>query len=152
VLTPSGRVEHAGAAAQSRDVRARLRAAVRDLDRARAQLRRRDPPRAVEIWKGLVSARWSLVEQFESDGRRYLLARRNDSQVGGIDALSDRERQVVGFAALGHTNKLIAYELGIAAGTVGALLHRAARKLGARSRPETIQIFLAHVARFDRST
>ena len=54
-----------------------------------------------------------LVDHFESDGKRYVLARRNDAAVRGLAALTDRERQALGYAALGHTNKLIAYEMGI---------------------------------------
>jgi DNA-binding CsgD family transcriptional regulator len=104
-------------------------------------LRRRDPDAAVAAWKGLVSTRWSLVDHFESDGKRYVLAHRNDVALSGFEALTARERQALGFAALGHGNKLIAYELGVAPSTVAVLLHRAARKLGASSRAELIATY-----------
>jgi DNA-binding NarL/FixJ family response regulator len=39
--------------------------------------------------------------------------------------LSDREKQVVALASLGRSNKLIAYELGIAHATVRVLFARA---------------------------
>ena len=120
-----------------------LRDAVRRIDRARGKMRRADPGHAVEEWRGLVAARWSLVEHFESDGRRYLVARRNDPDAAGPDSLTRRERQVLGYATLGHSNKLIAYELGISASTVGVLLLRAARKLKAHGRAEVIAAWRA---------
>jgi DNA-binding CsgD family transcriptional regulator len=55
--------------------------------------------------------------------------------------LSARERQVVGLAALGRTNKEIAYELRLAASTVRVLVVRAARKLGARGRADAVAYF-----------
>jgi DNA-binding NarL/FixJ family response regulator len=54
--------------------------------------------------------------------------------------LSDRERQVATLAALGHSNKHIGYELGIALSTVSTYLERAALKLGASSRVSLIQL------------
>jgi DNA-binding CsgD family transcriptional regulator len=83
-----------------------------------------------------------LVDHFESDGKRYVLARRNDVKIGGAEALSERERQAIGFAALGHNNKLIAYEMGISPSTVSVLLLRGARKLGSKTRDEMIAHFV----------
>jgi DNA-binding CsgD family transcriptional regulator len=144
VLDPDGRLVHAEGAATAKEARAHLFDAVRAREHAHGKLRRVDPDLAVAEWKGLVAARWSLVDQFESDGRRYLLARKNDPDISGLDALTERERCAVGFAALGHSNKLIAYEMGIAASTVAVLMSRAARRLGARSRAELVRKFLEH--------
>jgi DNA-binding CsgD family transcriptional regulator len=58
----------------------------------------------------------------------------------GQRSLSDRERQAASLAALGHGNKQIAYDLGIALSTVSTYLERAAAKLGAQSRVSLIQI------------
>ena len=44
-------------------------------------------------------------------------------------------------AAMGHSNKLIAYDLGLSPGTVSVLLQRAARKLGVSSRTALIRAF-----------
>jgi hypothetical protein len=118
VLTPAGKVEHAAVEAQSRASRDVLADAARRIERlSRRRGRAVDPDHGLEEWKGLVAARWTLVEQFERDGKRYLLAQRNDAMLTGMDALSSRERQVVAYAAEGHSNKLIAYELGLAAST-----------------------------------
>ena len=150
ILTPSGRVDHARGEAETAEARASLREAVRGIETARGRLRRQDEHGAVDCWKGLVSTRWSLVDHFETDGKRYLLARRNDPEVVGVAALTDRERQAVGWAALGHGNKLIAYEMGVSASTIGVLLHRAARKLEATSRAAMIDKYLAARRRPDR--
>lgn len=55
--------------------------------------------------------------------------------------MSPREEQVLAHAALGHSNKLIAYELGLAHSTVRVLLARASAKLGARGREATLREF-----------
>ena len=130
VLQPGGRVEHAVGPATSRSAREGLSTAVRAMERARGPLRRRSPDEAVETWRGLVAGRWSLIDHFDSDGRRYLVAHRNDPTTPDPRALTERERQVVGYADLGRSNKMIAYELGLSPSTVAVLLSRAREKLG----------------------
>jgi DNA-binding NarL/FixJ family response regulator len=73
-----------------------------------------------------------------------VVARQNATAAPDFDRLTGRECQVVGFASLGHSNKLIAYELGIATSTVGVLLSRAMAKLGVPSRKTLIAAFLEH--------
>jgi DNA-binding NarL/FixJ family response regulator len=101
------------------------------------------------MWKALVAGRWTLIDTFEGDGRRYLLAQRNDPEVrhAARAALTKREREVAGYAALGHSNKMIAYELGLSASTVATHLAEAARKLRVRSRSALIQAWSAAFAR-----
>jgi DNA-binding CsgD family transcriptional regulator len=147
VIEPSGKLTHAVHDARLRSARAALSDAALRLDRLRAVGRRRDPERALRAWRALVDARWSLVDHFERDGRRYVLAQRNEPDVGPIELLSERERQVVALAAVGHPNKMIGYELGIAVSTVGVLLTRACRKLGARSRRELVAAYERHTKR-----
>jgi DNA-binding CsgD family transcriptional regulator len=84
----------------------------------------------------LVDARWSLLESVDPHGRRYLVARRNEVESASLDALTLRERQVASRASAGHSNKVIAYDLGISHSTVRVLLARAAAKLGAASRED----------------
>jgi hypothetical protein len=131
VLTPSGRVEHATGTASMPSARERLRTAALAADRARGPLRRKDPDEALQIWRGLVAGQWSLVDWFDTDGRRYVIAHENAPIAPDPRALTERERQVAGFAALGHSNKLIAYELGLSPSTVGVLLARAKKKVDA---------------------
>ena len=142
VISANATVDHATGEAQAPDARGELLRAVRDFERARGRLRKSDPDEAVATWRGLASARWSLVEHFESDGKRYVLACRNDVTLGSLASLATRERQALAYAALGHSNKMIAYEMGISASTVGVLLHRAAKKLDAPTRVDLVRKYV----------
>ncbi len=75
-------------------------------------------------------------DHFDHDGRRYVIARRNDSQVTGIEELSEREREVLAYAAIGHDNKVIAYELGLAAATVACFCTAAPRSSACAPEPK----------------
>ena len=145
ILSPSGKVEHAEADAKSNAAREDLARATRAIDRARGTLRRVDPQEALALWRCLVDGTWTLVDTFESDGRRYVVAHRNErpaflsgSALGA--ELTDRELDVLARLADGHGNKLIAYELGLSLSTVATLLKRAAAKLGANSRAELVYL------------
>jgi hypothetical protein len=128
ILSPNGKVEHATGPAQPRSARDALRDALVRIDKARSE--RDDPRRSVDLWRGLVAGRWSLVEHFERDGKRYFLAHKNDPELADDRALTRRERLVLGYAELGHSNKLIGYALGLSSSTVSTLLARARRKVG----------------------
>jgi DNA-binding CsgD family transcriptional regulator len=140
ILTPDARVEHAAKSAESAEARQVLSDAVRTQERLRVKSCREDPL-AVGEWKALVDASWSLVDHVDTDGKRMIVAQRNDSVAPGKPELSPREQQVLAYAALGHSNKLIAYELGLAHSTVRVLLARASAKLGARGRQQTLKQF-----------
>lgn len=136
VLAPSGRVLHAEGEARATNARDALREAAVAIDRARAASGRADPDGALRQWTGLVSGRWSLVDRFDTDGRRFLVARKNDPAVEGTTALTPRERQIAAYAAMGHSNQYIAYALGLAATTVSTHLRTAMRRLGATHRAD----------------
>ena len=147
VLGPGGKVQHAEGEAALTGARQALQEAAVAIDRARGRLRRSDPEDAVAGWKGLIDARWSLVDHFDSDGKRYLVARRNSPQVMGLAGLTERERQVAGYVGLGLSNKLIAYEIGIAASTVRVLVSRAVAKLGVASREALVRLVARAIER-----
>lgn len=140
VLRPDGRVEHAEGDCTSQPVRELLRDAVARQEAARGKQRRTDPEGATEVWTALVSGRWSLVDRFERNGRRYIVARRNEHALPDPRALTPRERTVAQLATLGKPNKLIAYELGISDSSVGSHLSSAMRKLGVKSRVDLIRL------------
>ena len=140
ILSPSGTLLHAEGPAKTRSARDALRDATLAIDKARGRLRRSDPEAALNLWRGMLEGRWSLIDRFERDGRRLVVAHRNNVATRGLRALTLRERQVAAYAALGHSNKLIAYELGLTLGSVGTHLTSALAKLGAKSRLELIQI------------
>jgi DNA-binding CsgD family transcriptional regulator len=139
VLDPNGKVHHASGDASMGTALDQLRSAVRVLEKSRGPMRLKEPDKSLAGWKALVSGRWSLIDQIENDGRRYIVARENEPLAPGPDALTAREKQVIGYAKLGHHNKLIAYELGIADSTVRVLLARAAAKLGVRTRDDLLR-------------
>lgn len=152
ILSPTGKIEHAEEAAKSSAARSELAHAARAIDRARGKLRRVDPSEALALWRCLVDGTWSLVDTFDSDGRRYVVAHRNErvraSSSSALESkLTPRELDVLARLAEGYGNKLIAYELGLTSSTVGTLLNRAAVKLGASSRAELIVLARAKTAR-----
>ncbi|HMJ53831.1 MAG TPA: helix-turn-helix transcriptional regulator [Polyangiaceae bacterium] len=139
ILTPSGKVAHAEEPAQR--ARAALARAVIAVDRARSSQRRDDPDGALEAWRGLVEGRWSLLEHFDTDGQRFLVARKNDPDAAGPLALSLRERQVLACRARGLSLKLIAYDLGLSVPSISRTLKSAMTKLGISS-PEELAAFI----------
>jgi DNA-binding CsgD family transcriptional regulator len=88
---------------------------------------------------------WRILEEFSHEGYFYRLQRRplEDNQQA---PLAKREREVLKLASDGQTRKEIAEALGLAPSTVGVLLHRAAVKLGARSRDELILNYRLRIA------
>jgi DNA-binding CsgD family transcriptional regulator len=138
VFAPSGAPLHLEGGAERASSRVVLQRAVRQQERARLSLRHLSPEQALSEWQALVAGRWTLVDDVETVGRRVILARRNSVSAPALPQLSAEQAQVVGFAALGHSNKLIAYELGIQETAVGMRLTRACHKLGVRSRTELI--------------
>jgi len=135
ILSPNGHLDHAETSTPAPRLRQYLAHAVRLRERARGPLRHREPDQALELWRGLVQGRWSLVDQVDSDGRRFILARRNEPEVPGLrKSLTQREQQVIARAALGESNKLIGYQLGLSASTVAFHLSSASRKLGVKTR------------------
>jgi DNA-binding CsgD family transcriptional regulator len=138
VVAPGGRLLHAEGEATSKPAREALRLAAIHMDRARSNRRDVSEFERLEAWKALRAGRWSLLDSFERDGRRFLVARPNAPRPKATGQLTLRERQVLDFLAVGHANKLIAYELGISASSVATHLKRAATKLGASSTNELI--------------
>ncbi len=116
-----------------------LRDAARGVDRARGEMRTREPERAFETWTSLVSGRWSMVDWFDTDGRRYVLAIPNPPEAPDPRGLTEQEAQVVAYVMLGETSKLIAYRLGLSKARISGLLSSAMRKLGVKSKTALVE-------------
>lgn len=142
IAEPDGRLAHAEGDAKGESAREALSRAVLTIDRARTRAGRTDDE-ALSAWRAMVGARWSLVDHFDADGRRYVVIRSNEVHTGTVGDLSRRERQVLALLAIGHSTKVVAYELGITETTVRVLILKAMRKLGARSREELLARFRA---------
>ena len=134
VFDPGGAEVHLGEHAEAR--RAILAEAV-ELFRG-VRERRLTGEAALEAWTALLDGRWSIVERVDTDGQRFIVAHRNEAPVPTHRTLSQREREVAEYAAHGHPNAFIAYELGLADATVAAYLHAALAKLGLQDRTELI--------------
>ncbi|MFO0552041.1 MAG: LuxR C-terminal-related transcriptional regulator [Polyangiaceae bacterium] len=136
-LSASGKLEAIHPTTRQSAVQDALRDAAVAIDRARAKLRD-DPSEVTRLWRSLTARRWTLVDRFDRGGRRYVIAFRNDARIPEAQALTEREEQVVRAVQLGHSNKLIAYELDLSPSTVATLLNRAMKKLGVATRVELI--------------
>lgn len=139
VLSPSGKLLHAESDAREGGARRALIDAVLASERARGRLRRTDPDEAVKTWSALVAGQWTIVDSVERDGRRLLLARRNPPTGRDVMQLTPAESEVVWLVALGHSNKFVAYELGVPTSTVISRLRSAFRKLGVSNRAQLIR-------------
>lgn len=139
ILDPKNfRVTDAAGQASAASAITRLREAAVHVDKARGRLRKSDPEQSLEIWRALLQGRWSFVDWFDSDGRRFILAHPNPPNVGDPRGLTEREAQVVSFAALGETVKLISYRVGLSQSTVSRALRSAMHKLGVTTQAQLV--------------
>lgn len=132
-------VAHAIGEAQHSDAAISIRRAARYVDKARGPLRRDDPAEALRLWEGLVRGKWSLVDWFDSDGRRFILARPNAPRIRDPRGLTEREAQVVTYAGAGDSSKLIGYRLGLSQSYVSRLLNDAMHKLGVKTQAQLVE-------------
>jgi DNA-binding CsgD family transcriptional regulator len=140
VLSPDGRLLHASGKARSRTARDALRDAVVTIDKARTRDGRADVGQALDLWKGLVCAEWSLVDRFDSDGRRFVVAHKNHAPVQEHEALTPREGHVAAHIAAGLSNKLAAYSLGLSEGAVAGAVTQVLHKLRLKGRAELLGV------------
>ena len=80
-----------------------------------------------------------MVDWFDTDERRYVLALPNPPMVPNPRGLTEQEQQVTAFAALGDSHKLIAYRLGLSRSRVSHLLASSMRKLGVKTQPQLVE-------------
>ena len=113
-----------------------LRRGARWIDRARSREGRQDPEEALRVWRALVCGRWSLVDWFDADERRFLLGIPNPPDVRDPRGLTEQECLVVEYAVHGDSNKLISYRLGLSQARVSKLLSSAMKKLGVKTRAQ----------------
>jgi DNA-binding CsgD family transcriptional regulator len=116
-----------------------IREAARLVDKARGPLRNQDPEEALRLWEGLVRGRWTLLDWFDTDGRRFVLAKPNAPRIVDPRGLSQIEAQVATYASYGESSKMIGYRLGLSSSYVSRLLRDAMRKLGVKTQPQLVE-------------
>ncbi|MCC6668995.1 MAG: hypothetical protein IT375_34970 [Polyangiaceae bacterium] len=79
----------------------------------------------VKTWDELMSGRWRIVELFDVEGRRHVVAQRRNGA-----PLSRLERQVLERRARGEALKVIAMDLGVSVATASRRLRAGMHKLG----------------------
>lgn len=141
VLSPGGEMLDACDEAALPDARQSLRDAVRRIDRSRTREGRRDADAALDAWTAMVEGRWSLVDRFDADGRRFVVALRNDAVHADPRGLNAREQQVAGWIGLGRSIKEIGYTMGLSGTAVVQAAAGAQRKLGMETRAELAAFF-----------
>lgn len=141
VFTPDGRLHDARQEAKAPSARRALREAVRQIEKVRTCAGRRDPDAAMEAWEGLVQGRWSLVDHFDTDQQRFIIAIKNDLTYPDPRGLTIRERQIAEFVGLGQSSKEICYTLGVSHALVTNCTASVQKKLGLVSRAELAAFF-----------
>ncbi|NVB79686.1 MAG: hypothetical protein HOV81_14920 [Kofleriaceae bacterium] len=121
IATP---IELAGDA-RTQTARSALRRAVLQRERARGGRRSGEG----ELWTALVLGRWTLIDRFEENGRRFVLAVRTP-QMAAIRALDARERRIIAAVARGESNKAIAIDNSLSEATISRIVRRALASLG----------------------
>ena len=138
VIAPCGKILDARGAKATGSLTKLVEAAKRT---ERARSRKATPEERLVLWTAIFDGQWSIVDSTENDGKRMLLACRNEPRTTPMRKLSPRERSVVAYAALGHSYKYIAYELGLSVSAVSSIARGSIRKLGLKSRAELIRAF-----------
>jgi DNA-binding NarL/FixJ family response regulator len=128
IFDPDGRTQRATGMARMQNALDRLREFVRARARAPA------PSEESAAWDAVIAGRWSLIDRFDSDGRRFVVAYRNPPGVLDPRRLTAREEGVTTLAAVGRSNKEIGLDLGISESSASSLLATALAKLGLGSR------------------
>jgi DNA-binding CsgD family transcriptional regulator len=136
IFLPTGEIDSLDEAARAH--LPRLQAAVLDRERALSRRMLASPEEALELWPALVCGRWSLVDWRTRNGGRRIAALPNAPPSGRELPLSMLEQSTAALIAMGHSNKLAAYELGVPEGTVASVIHRLRRKLGAGARADLV--------------
>ena len=139
VIDSRGRIVDASGPATDRLCQEEIKEGLRRFDVARSRRHGCDPVDGLVEHRALVDGRWTLVDLYERNGTRFVVARENQAEVRGLANLTERERQVTVYLSLGRSTKEIAYALGISDSTVRVHVSHATSKLGVRNRDQLVR-------------
>jgi DNA-binding CsgD family transcriptional regulator len=145
ILGDHGKIVHASGPAQRDHVRKQLQRTLLDVEQSKRRDAGLSTSTVLECWRALHHGRWSVLDQFDTDGKHFIVARPNAPMcLGPLPAgLSARERQIALLVEAGHSNKTIAYELGVSESTVATHVRRIMAKTGAESRVGLVSMMKA---------
>ncbi len=144
VFDPSAYLHDARGPAVETKAREALRQAVRRIEHSRMTSGPDNPDAALDNWQGLVDGRWSLIDHFDTDGKRFVVAIRNDPTYPDPRGLTQGERQIADYIGAGYSTKQIAYALGVSNAAVNNAAARIQDKLCLSSRAEVASFFAAN--------
>jgi DNA-binding CsgD family transcriptional regulator len=99
-----------------------------------------DPDQLIAAWRALVAGRWSLIDTFDTDGKRFFVLRKNEPTAPGPPLLSPVQRAISAYVAMGHSNKAIAYHLGLSESSISRAVAEICKVLGVASREQLAQL------------
>lgn len=91
---------------------------------------------AHDVWRALLQGRCCLIESFDADGHRYLIARRTPGVPRSNTRLTPLEARALCLRAQGDSYKVIASELGMSTAAAHGLTQSGMRKIGVRDEAE----------------
>lgn len=121
-------------------IRQRLRAAIRLRDSALSRGKTADVASVEDFYTNVLNGQWALVDHFDSDGKRHVVAIPVAGDSEFLRAFTPRERQILDRLRRGESNKIIGSELGISTGAVASHLHKVYRKLGVQDRASAVNM------------
>jgi DNA-binding CsgD family transcriptional regulator len=92
----------------------------------------------LELWQGLRSGHWQLLDWFDFEGRRFFLTKRAIGVPKPVSGLTIREQQVLLGAARGESCKVVGLHLELSRSRVSSLLRSAMRKLGVKTHAQLV--------------
>ena len=141
IFDSSGKLLEARSEATTHSARRILRSAVKRIDQLRTQAGRCNPDVSLKLWEGLVDGRWSIVDYFDTDQRRFIVAIKNTPCYTNPCGLTARERQVAELVGMGRSSKEISYTLGVSQSAIYNCTARIQTKLQLTSRAELVAFF-----------
>jgi DNA-binding NarL/FixJ family response regulator len=95
------------------------------------------------LWKEVTGGRLRIVDWYDHDGRRYVVARRIDLQA--TPAFTERQKKALAMRSAGAALKVVAFELGVSLSTVARDVESAMARLGLKSQGDLAAV-LGHAA------
>jgi DNA-binding CsgD family transcriptional regulator len=98
------------------------------------------PSEEAEIWAGVYSGTWSIIDRYDRLGRRYLFVYKTDAGASDPQRMTPMQRHALDCLSRGRSDSEIAATLGIKLDAASALVRIIKRKLRTPTRRDLIGI------------